>query len=150
MVYALLEGFEMVLEIVRGDVLSTECKHIIFAVNIEGLNDAGFAGRITSDFWPEIRYEMRSPLGTVFEKKLPDGRTLHAIACHSLCVGGWNKTADVLEECFRTKFAAIPDDEVIASVQIGGGPVGEVMGADVVAIRGVMERSPKNFLLYIR
>ena len=34
----------MVIETVRGNILSTPHKHIAFAVNCEGFNDAGFAG----------------------------------------------------------------------------------------------------------
>lgn len=140
----------MVLTTVRGDIFDTACKHIIFAINMEGVNDAGFAGRVSSDLWPEIRYMMPSPLGMVIKKEIVDGRMLYAIVCHSLCADGWKKTPEVLEKCFQTEFTDVSDDETIASVQIGGGLIGDMMGADTAAIREVMERSPKNFLLYIR
>lgn len=30
----------------KGNIMDTDCKHIAFAVNTEGVNDSGFAGSV--------------------------------------------------------------------------------------------------------
>jgi len=40
----------MIVDMVRGDIFETDCKYIAFAVNTEGINDAGFAGQVSRRF----------------------------------------------------------------------------------------------------
>ncbi|MDD4409320.1 MAG: hypothetical protein PHW52_01565 [Candidatus Pacebacteria bacterium] len=130
-----------------GDIFKTQCKHIMFAVNVEGVNDCGFAGQVSSHYWPEISCTMPSPLGTVFSAE-KNGKTFHAIVCHSLCVGGWKETPKVLRGCLDN--LAVPDEERIASVLIGGGFVGQAIGANVSDIINAMDQSRKSIVLYFK
>jgi len=139
----------MILERRTGNIFGTECKHIMFAVNTEGINDSGFAGRVSHHFWPELAYCGPQLIGTVLSKKEDGGKTFHAIVCHSL-KGGWKEAPKIIEECLDTHFFDVSDDESIASVQIGGGLIGQFLGADMPAIIQAMERSKKKIILYTR
>jgi len=137
----------MIIRKERGNIFGTNCKHIIFAVNTEGINDAGFAGQVSGNYWPALAHIGPKPLGTVLSIKEEGGKTFHAIVCHSLRKG-WQKAPKMVEECLNN--FDVPDDEPIASVQIGGGLIGQMSGADFPAIIQAMERSKKSIVLYTR
>ena len=137
----------MIVEEKNGNIFETNCKHIVFAVNTEGINDSGFAGQVSINYWPALAHIGPKPLGTVLSIKKEEGKTFHAIVCHSLREG-WQKTPKVLEDCLNS--LDVPDDEPIASVQIGNGLIGQISGADFPAIIQAMEHSKKSIILYTR
>lgn len=72
---------------VRGDIFAASQKHIAFAVNTDGYNDAGFAGQVSSRMWPKLANTGGNKLGDVLTHK-HDGKTYYALVCHSLDRGG--------------------------------------------------------------
>ena len=44
----------MIVETKKDDIFNTGAKHIAFAINTEGLNDAGFAGEVVTHGWGEL------------------------------------------------------------------------------------------------
>ena len=124
------------------DILTSGAKHICFAVNTEGANDAGFAGRISRYHWPELAYIGKSELGTCLTHE-DDGVFYHALVCHSLREG-WNNTAEVIKQCFDS----IPTDDEVATISIGTGPIGRLSGANFSEICRGMEASSKQIVLF--
>ena len=137
----------MIVSRVRGDIFVAPQKHIAFAVNTQGYNDAGFAGQVSSQIWPKLASTGGNKLGDVLAHKNGD-KTYHALVCHSLDSGGWNDTPRVARECLDK--IDISDDEEIAVVLMGSGPVGMMQGADVEAILKGMEQSKKKLVVYTR
>lgn len=125
-----------------GDILKGNEKRIAFAVNTEGANDAGFAGMISTRFWPELENIGETELGTVLSKKVGDTE-FFALCCHSL-EDGWNNQKEVIMKCFD----AIPGDEPVASIAIGTGLIGMLSGANFKLIYEGMEASKKKIILY--
>lgn len=132
----------MIIKTKNGDILKGNEKRIAFAINSEGINDAGFAGMISNRFWPELANIGETKLGTVLTKKL-DGIEFFALCCHSL-KDGWNNQQKIIKECFD----AIPGDEPVASISIGTGLVGILSGANFDLIKEGMEASKKKIILY--
>jgi hypothetical protein len=132
----------MIIKTKKGNILKGNERRIAFAVNVEGVNDSGFAGLISSRFWPELAYIGETKLGTVLTKKVDDIE-FFALCCHSL-KEGWNNQQEVIKECFD----AIPGDEPVASISIGTGLIGIMSGADFVLIKAGMEASRKEIILY--
>ena len=137
----------MIVNRVRGDIFTAPQKHIAFAVNTQGYNDAGFAGQVTSQIWPKLANTGGNKLGEVLTHK-NGTKTYHALVCHSLDSGGWNDTPQVARECLDK--IDVPNDEEIAVVLMGSGPVGMIQGADVNAILAGMEQSKKKLVVYTR
>lgn len=48
----------MVIKTIQEDIFKSEANHIAFAVNVEGFNDAGFAGQVSSQYWNELSYSL--------------------------------------------------------------------------------------------
>ncbi len=137
----------MILKQVKGDVFKSEYKHIAFAANSEGINDAGFAGLVARRFWPDLAIIGPQALGTVLARTDAKAkRSFHALVVHSLGADGWAKTPQYIEECFGR--IGIAPDETIATVLMGGGPVGQMMGADVEANLAAMQRVPNKLVVY--
>lgn len=134
----------MIINTIRGDVFQAPHKHIAFAVNTEGYNDTGFAGAVSSRYWPELANTGAKKLGDVISKN--GDKTFHALVCHSLGGDGWKKTTEAVTRCLDS--LDIPDDEVIAIVLMGAGMVGQMGGADVFSILGGMARSKKKVAVY--
>lgn len=129
----------------KGNIFDTDCRHIAFAVNTEGYNDAGFAGSVASLGWKELANMGEQKLGSVISKKIGD-KTYHALVCHSL-KNGWGKNQDeVIKQCFDN--IDIDDNEKIASIAIGTGFVGMLTGANPREIVCGMCDSKKNIVLY--
>ncbi len=36
----------MIKDVITGNIFKTNCKHIAFAINTDGYNDAGFSGQV--------------------------------------------------------------------------------------------------------
>lgn len=132
----------MIINTKNGDILAGNERRVAFAVNIEGINDAGFAGMIAKKYWTELAYIGETKLGTVLIKKV-DNVEFFALTCHSL-KNGWNNQQEVIRKCFD----AIPGDEPVASISIGTGVVGVLSGADFSQIKAGMETSKKEIILY--
>ena len=137
----------MIVNRVCGDIFAATQKHIAFAVNTQGYNDAGFAGQVSSRIWPKLASTGGNELGEVLTHK-NGNKTYHALVCHSLDSGGWNDTPHVARECIDK--IEVSDDEEIAVVLMGSGPVGMMQGADVEAILKGMEKSKKKLVVYTR
>ena len=137
----------MIVTRVSGDIFMAPQKHIAFAVNTQGHNDAGFAGQVSSRIWPELASTGGNKLGEVLTHK-NGTKTFHALVCHSLDSGGWNDTPRVARECLDKIDA--PADEEIAVVLMGSGPVGTIQGADVNTILAGMEQSKRKLVVYTR
>ncbi len=137
----------MIVNQVHGDIFAAPQKHIAFAVNTQGYNDDGFAGQISSRIWPMLANTGGNRLGEVLTYKHYD-KTYHALVCHSLDPGGWNDTPRIARECLDKIY--LPDDEEIAIVLMGSGPLGMMQGANVKAILTGMEQSNKRLVVYTR
>jgi len=137
----------MIVKRVRGDIFAASQKHIAFAVNTEGYNDAGFAGQVSSRIWPKLAKTGGNQLGEVLTHK-NGTKTYHALVCHSLELGGWDDTPRVARECLD-KIKA-PANQEIAVVLMGSGPVGMMQGANVEAILAGMQNSKKKLIVYTR
>lgn len=134
----------MIVNRVRGDVFKTPLKHIAFAVNVEGHNDSGFAGAVTSGYWPALENTGGNKLGEVLHHT-SKGKTFHALVCHQLkASNGWAQTPKLVEQGLNS----IPGDDEIAVVLMGSGFIGQLGGADVNAILASMERSKKRVHVY--
>lgn len=124
------------------DIFKGTEKRIVFAVNTEGFNDAGFAGKVSSMGWPELRNMGPCELGTVVSKTIDDVE-FYGLVCHSL-KEGWKDQKEIIKKCFDS----IPGDEEVASIKIGTGLVGMLSGADWEQILEGMEESEKKIVLY--
>lgn len=134
----------MVVKTVQDDIFNSEAKHIAFAVNTEGYNDAGFAGQISSKYWNELANCGEHEIGTVLSKTVGD-KTFHALVCHSLHNGWGENQAEVIKKCFD-KIPA--NGEPIATVAIGSGFVGTLSGANFRQIVCGMHDSEQKIMLH--
>lgn len=144
-IQALREKQTMIVNTIRGDVFQTPYKHIAFAVNTEGYNDAGFARAVSFRYWPELANTGGNNLGDVLTKKVND-KTFHALVCHSFGGDGWKLTAETVTKCLDS--LNVPDNETVAVVLMGAGVIGQMGGADVFSILGGMARSKKRVAVY--
>ncbi len=132
---------------VRGDIFAAPEKHIAFAVNTQGYNDAGFAGQVAARIWPRLAKTGGNKLGEVLTHRNGD-KTYYAFVCHSLDEEGWSETPRVVREILDR--LDVPDGDEIAIVLMGSGPVGLFEGVDVNAILPAMENSKKKLVVYSR
>lgn len=134
----------MVVKTVQEDIFNTEAKHIAFAVNTEGYNDAGFAGKVANKYWRELANCGEHELGTVLSKVVGD-KTFHALVCHSLKDGWGENQAEIIKECFDK----IPSDgEPVATIAIGTGLIGMMSGANFRQIVCGMHDSDQKIILH--
>ena len=134
----------MVVKTVQDDIFNSEAKHIAFAVNTEGYNDAGFAGQVSSKYWNELANCGSHEIGTVLSKKV-ENKTFHALVCHSLENGWGENQAEVIKECFD-KIPA--NGEPVVTIAIGTGFVGMMSGANFRQIVCGMHDSEQQILLH--
>ena len=122
-------------------------------MNVEGANDAGFAGLVAERFWLELatlrnNYPPHPKPGEVLVHEAK-GYTFYALVCHSLGRDGWKETPKALDRCFDHKcFDAVPREETIACVLVGGGPIGQMGGADVLMNMGSIARAKHKFSVW--
>jgi hypothetical protein len=57
-----------------GDVVTGPERHVAFAVNTEGANDAGLAGTIAANYWPELATTGSIRLGEILSKATGGGQ----------------------------------------------------------------------------
>jgi hypothetical protein len=128
-----------------GDVIQGPEKHMAFAINSEGHNDAGLAGSIALNFWPELASTGRIGIGEILSKDTGK-KVFYAMVVHSLDKDGWDEAPAQIEACFNE--LKVPTDEEIASVAMGAGMIGQLQGADAQANLAAMERSDKKIVVY--
>lgn len=134
----------MVTRTIQEDIFKTDVKHIAFAVNVEGFNDSGFAGQVSSQYWNELENCGQHEIGTVLSKTIGN-KTFHALVCHSLHDGWGENQAEIIKECFDK----IPSNgETIATIAIGTGFIGMMSGADFRQIVCGMHESQQNIVLH--
>ncbi len=134
----------MVVKTQPSDIFKSRAKHIAFAINKEGFNDSGFAGKVSEQYWPELAICGEHEIGTVLSKTV-GSTTFHALVCHSLREGWGEDQAAVIQECFDN----IPvDDEPIHTIAIGTGLIGIMSGADFRQIVCGMHESKQNIILH--
>lgn len=123
-----------------GDITTGPERHVAFAVNSEGYNDAGLAGNIAFNFWPELVSTGPVGMGKDTGKKF-----FHALVVHSLAEG-WQEAPHHIEACFNE--LQVPTDEEVASIAMGAGMIGMLSGANPAENLAAMERSHKNIVIY--
>ena len=134
----------MLIRSVQDDVFKTDAKHIAFAINTEGLNDSGFAGYISENYWKELENCGEHKLGDVLSKTVGD-KTFHALVCHSISIGWCENQMEVIKECFDK----IPSNgEEIATIAIGTGMIGRMLRANFKDILYGMSASNQNIIIY--
>lgn len=134
----------MITKTINDNIFKTKEKHIAFAINKEGLNDAGFAGQIAYNYWNKINDCKEREIGTVLSKKVGN-ITYHALVCFSLEDGWPENQKEVIEECFNNIDSK---GKPIATVAIGTGYVGILTGADFKKIVCGMNDSVQDIVLY--
>ncbi len=132
----------MIIQVQDGDILHNSVRRVAFPINVEGINDTGFAGMIARRFWPELARIGRTECGTVLTKR-KDGFEFFALCCRSMH-DSWNNQKDTIKTCFDK----IPGDEPICSISIGQGFLDLLSGADSKQIKDGMEESEKEIILY--
>lgn len=134
----------MVTRTIQEDIFKSDVKHIAFAVNVEGFNDSGFAGQVSSQYWNELANCGQHEIGTILSKNIGD-KTFHALVCHSLHDGWGENQAEIIKECFDR----IPSNgETIATIAIGTGLIGMMSGADFRQIVYGMHESQQRIVLH--
>jgi hypothetical protein len=129
-----------------GNVITGSERHVAFAVNSEGYNDAGLAGDIASRYWPELALTGSIRMGEILSKNT-GSKVFHALVVHSL-IEGWEDAPRHIEACFNQ--LQIPTDEEVASVAMGAGVIGMLSGANPAQNLAAMERSNKSIIIYDR
>lgn len=138
-------GGNVITRKVRGNIFTSGCRDIAFGVNIEGHNDNGFAGMVAARYWPQLMHPGRKNLGDVMSRS-SGGYVFHALVCHHTDLGGFSQTPHFITVCLDA--IVVPDDAEIACVLVGGGPLGEALGADLPAILDGIQRSSKRVAVY--
>ncbi len=139
----------MIADMVRGDIFAPPSgrsrRHVCFAVNDRGTNDDGFAGFVADRFWPELADAGPTALGSV-QSRVHGEFTLHALCCHGVGPGGWDKAPGLIQECLNK--LPLHDGAEVACVLMGAGPVGQKDGADAFANLGAMARCRLRVVVY--
>lgn len=141
----------MITSYVRGDVLKSDCKHIIFAINAEGYNDAGFAGLVARRYWPKLANTGPCQLGAVLVNwQCTEDYTFYAIVCHTLTQNGWEGSPDIIQKALDdiAQSSILDPSEKIGIVAIGDGPVGRLTGAPTEQIRQAVHASQLKVTVY--
>ena len=120
----------MIIKNVRGKIFDTEAEHIAFPINVEGFSDSKTAFTIVENYWPELYHTGKHSLGDVISKKV-DGKTFHALVCHSAFKGWGEEQKSIITDCFN-KIES--DGKPVAAELIGTGIIAMIQGSDSQAI----------------
>ena len=134
----------MVTDAIPGNVFETPYKHIAFAVNTEGHNDAGFAGQVSSKI-PSFANTGGNELGDILEGFV-EGKNFYGLVCHSFGGDGWENAPNAITACLDK--LNVPEDETIAVVLMGAGMIGQLSGANVKENIRAIHRSKKKCVIY--
>jgi hypothetical protein len=127
-----------------GDVIHGPERHVAFAVNSEGYNDAGLAGNVAFNYWPELAETGPIRMGEMLSKDT-GSKVFHAMVVHSL-EEGWEETPKHIEACFNA--LQVATDEEVASIAMGAGMIGMMSGANPDENLAAMDRSNKSIVIY--
>lgn len=134
----------MILSQQNGNIFQPR-RPVVFGINAEGLNDAGFAGYVANTWWPRLENCGSHALGTILPFSYNnDEFNFYAIVCHTLKPGGWDLTAGHL-------YQALNELEAHGEMNMalpGNGPIGAAMGADVKAIMRAIDTSKAKVHLF--
>ncbi len=134
----------MVVRTVQDDIFNSEAKHIAFAFSSEGIIDSEFVWNICKQYWNELENCGEHAMGTVLSKTVGD-KTFHALVCHSSRKGWGDNQAVIIKECFDN----IPaNGEPIATIAIGNGILGRILGANFRQIVCGMHESQQQIMLH--
>jgi hypothetical protein len=127
----------------KGDIFTTEDKHIVFALNTNGYNDGGFAGQVAKRGFTEILNTGGNQLGEVLEKTI-DGITYHGIVCHSLEPGGWAESPEIILKALNE----MTFDDNASIVAIGAGFISALSGAPWDRIKESFNKCNKRLTIW--
>ena len=134
----------MIKKVVTGNVFTTSLSDIAFAINTNGFNDGGFAGRVMKHT-QKFASTGEQKLGTLITAD-GNGKKFHGIVCHSLNPGGWDKAPESITEALDK--IDVPDNKEIAVVLMGTGMIGQMSGADGRANVKAIHASKKSCVVY--
>jgi hypothetical protein len=136
----------MIIDIIKGDIFKDAPTDIVFAINMEGANDAGFAGLVAERYWPKLATLVPAGYGQV-ASHVKDGITFWAICCHSLDPGGWDFAPGFIEAGLNILFGGNPK-HTYSVVLMGAGMIGQMQGANVFANLGAIARAKPACKIY--
>lgn len=146
----------MIVDLKRGNVLTESDLPVAFCVNTQGFNDAGFAGQVSRNLWPELALIGPTELGRLLMHRADDGRKFYAMCVHSLEVVG--EPGPLWEEAPRLIFDLVQEIKGLGyhadsamwgfdpgyrlAVPLpGAGMAGRLSGADEMANLGALARA---------
>lgn len=129
---------------VQSNILDSDAKHIVFAINKEGYNDTGFAGEISKEYWEGLQKYSSDRFGKVFSKTIGD-KTFYAIVCYSIDEGWPDNTREIIKESFD-KIQS--NGEPIDTIPIGTRYTEKLTGADFKEIVNGMQDSKQEIYLH--
>ncbi len=132
----------MIKKVKFGSIFNCEEKHVVFAINKEGISDSVYTRKLVDMGFSELEKGDSNKLGSVISKDIDD-KTYHAIACYSLRFG-WKKA----KEYFHDGLDNLNTDEDVAIVEIGNEPTQKALGADYIEMKKEMQNSSKKLVLY--
>ncbi len=86
-----------------GDVVTGPERHVAFAVNSEGHNDAGLAGNIAYNYWPELASTGAIRMGEILSKDAGN-KVFHALVVHHLLKVGKKRLVILKPALMNFKF----------------------------------------------
>lgn len=134
----------MIIDVKNEDVFLTPLKHIAFAINTEGYNDAGFAGQVSRRA-PQLANTGKQNFGDVISVEAV-GKHFHGLVCHSLGGEGWSGAPQAIIKALD--MIQSPEDEPIAVVLMGAGMIGQMSGANVRANTKAIHASKKKCVVH--
>ncbi len=136
----------MIIEVIKGNIFDTDLRHIAFATNIEGRNDAGVAGTVAKYFTKEFLKVGKCNMGDLFSFPAAYRVIFHGLVCHSLEEDGWKDAPNAITTALDK--IQVADDEVIAVVLMGSGKLGKEGKADVASNIRAIHSSQKKCVVY--
>lgn len=133
-----------ILETIQGDVLHSGLP-IVFAINTEGANDAGFAGLVSHRFWPDLAQIGPCDIGSVVAKEAV-GHRFYGVVCHTLHDGSWK--LDTITRALDQIADQLGVDNPVAVIWMGHGLVGRLTGVDPEATKAAIHSSRLPTHLY--
>ena len=87
----------MIVNSVKDKLFDTEAKHKAIPINVEGFVDSKMTYSIVNKVWPELYHTGKHELGDVITK-ISQGKTYHALVCHSTIRGWGEEQRSVIKE----------------------------------------------------
>ena len=132
----------MIKNVKFGSIFNCKEKHVIFAINKEGISDSTYTKKLVNMGFNELEASDSNKLGSVISKNIGD-KTYHAISCYSLRFG-WENAKEYLHKGLDN----LNINEDVAIVEIGNEPTQKALGADYIEMKKEMQNSSKKLVLY--